>query len=168
MKYSDIHFSYPARPNVSVLKGLDLSVTDGKTVALVGPSGCGKSTLIQLLERFYDPDRGEIKVDDSPLPYQDLSSTRSQLGIVSQEPNLFNRTIYENIAYGANDREVSMDEVIDVSKKANIYSFITSLPLVSEHQLKIINSTFAFLVFRGTIRKLVKEQRNFLEDKNNA
>lgn len=104
---------------------------EGKTVALVGSSGCGKSTLIQLLERFYDPNQGEILADDHPLHYMDLSTTRSQLGIVSQEPNLFNRSIYENIAYGANERKVSMDEVIDVSKKANIYNFIASLPLVN-------------------------------------
>lgn len=112
---------------------------EGKTIALVGSSGCGKSTVIQLLERFYDPDEGEILADGNSLAYTDLNTTRSQLGIVSQEPNLFNRTIYENIVYGANDRKVTMDEVIDVSRKANIYNFISSLPLVS---LKTIEMVF--------------------------
>lgn len=103
---------------------------EGKTVALVGSSGCGKSTLIQLLERFYDPDHGEILANGNPLHYIDLNTTRSQLGIVSQEPNLFNRSIYENIVYGANGKKVTMEDVIDVSRKANIHSFISSLPLV--------------------------------------
>lgn len=109
---------------------MNLSVLEGKTTALVGSSGCGKSTLIQLLERFYDPNRGDLQVDGNSLRYMDLKMVRSQLGIVSQEPNLFNRTIAENIAYGANGRQVSMEEILDASKKANIYSFITSLPLV--------------------------------------
>lgn len=117
---------------------------EGKTVALVGSSGCGKSTLIQLLERFYDPDKGEVTIDGNPLQYTDLNTTRSQLGIVSQEPNLFNRTIYENIIYGANDRKVSMDEVIEASKKANIYNFISSLPLVSD--LMIVNNKVVIII----------------------
>lgn len=103
---------------------------EGKTTALVGSSGCGKSTLIQLLERFYDPTLGDVQVDGDSLRYMDLKMVRSQLGIVSQEPNLFNRTIAENIAYGANGRHVTMEEIIDASKKANIYNFVSSLPLV--------------------------------------
>lgn len=113
---------------------------DGKTVALVGSSGCGKSTLIQLLERFYDPSSGEVEVDGTLLQYMDLETARSQLGIVSQEPNLFNRSIMENIAYGANNRTVAMDEIISAAKKANIHDFISSLPLV------IFYSKYSFLI----------------------
>ena len=100
-------------------------------MALVGPSGCGKSTLIQLLERFYDPDSGNITMDGEDIKDKRLAVMRSQFGIVSQEPNLFDRTIGNNIAYGANDRDVPMDEIIQSAKNANIHNFIASLPSVS-------------------------------------
>ncbi|XP_044766756.1 ATP-dependent translocase ABCB1 [Coccinella septempunctata] len=127
--YSQIYFSYPTRPAVPVLKGLDLTILQGKTVALVGSSGCGKSTVIQLLERFYDPNSGSVSIDGEDLREIKLKSLRSHLGIVSQEPNLFDRTIGENIAYGDNTREVSKEEIIEAAKKANIHNFIVSLPL---------------------------------------
>lgn len=130
MEYSQIHFAYPTRPKATVLKGLDLSVMEGQTVALVGPSGCGKSTIIQLLERFYDPKAGNITVDDTDTKSLTLASLRSHMGIVSQEPNLFDRTIAENIAYGDNSRTVPTDEIIEAAKKANIHNFIANLPLV--------------------------------------
>ncbi|XP_018319200.1 multidrug resistance protein 1 [Agrilus planipennis] len=129
INYSKIEFRYPTRPDIKVLKGLDLSIMNGKTVALVGPSGCGKSTIIQLLERFYDPANGTVNVDGTDIRTMQLRTLRSQLGIVSQEPNLFDRTIGENIAYGDNDRIVTTDEIIEAAKKANIHSFIASLPL---------------------------------------
>lgn len=133
MEYSAVFFTYPTRPTQTILKGLDLEVLEGKTVALVGPSGCGKSTIIQLLERFYDPTAGEVRVDNANLKSITLAALRSQLGIVSQEPNLFDRTIADNIAYGDNSREVGMDEVVEAAKNANIHNFISGLPLVS-HQ----------------------------------
>jgi ATP-binding cassette subfamily B (MDR/TAP) protein 1 len=124
-----IYFAYPTRPNVTVLKGLNLSVMKGKTVALVGPSGCGKSTIIQLIERFYDPLEGNLVVDKEDIRNIKLASHRSHLGIVSQEPNLFDRTIGENIAYGDNSRHVEKEEIIEAAKNANIHNFISSLPL---------------------------------------
>ncbi|KAJ8922242.1 hypothetical protein NQ315_004179, partial [Exocentrus adspersus] len=127
--YTQVYFSYPTRPSVSVLNSLNLFIRKGTTVALVGSSGCGKSTIVQLLERFYDPTYGEVTVDDDDIKMMELKSLRSQLGIVSQEPNLFDRTIEENIAYGANHRDVNMGEIIEAAKCANIHSFITSLPL---------------------------------------
>lgn len=98
---------------------------------MVGQSGCGKSTCIQLLERFYDPDRGIVDLDHYDISTIKLNTLRNQLGIVSQEPVLFDRTIAENIAYGDNTRNVTMDEIIDAAKQANIHNFISSLPLVS-------------------------------------
>ncbi|KAF5286694.1 hypothetical protein FQA39_LY16177 [Lamprigera yunnana] len=127
--YSQVSFSYPMRPSVRVLRGLDLSILEGKTVALVGPSGCGKSTVLQLLERYYDPHNGQVSVNDIDLKKMTLKSLRSRLGVVSQEPNLFDKTIGENIAYGDNDREISEDEIIQAAKSANIHNFISSLPL---------------------------------------
>ncbi|XP_967244.3 ATP-dependent translocase ABCB1 isoform X2 [Tribolium castaneum] len=128
IEYSNIYFSYPTRSSVSVLNGLNLNVLQGKTVALVGASGCGKSTIIQLLERFYDPVSGEVSLDGESVKTVDIQNLRSHLGIVSQEPNLFDRTIAENIAYGANDRTVGMNEIVEAAKSANIHTFISSLP----------------------------------------
>ncbi|VEN35825.1 unnamed protein product [Callosobruchus maculatus] len=135
VKYSDIHFSYPTRPNVQVLSGLDLEVLQGKTVALVGQSGCGKSTVVQLIERFYDPDSGQVFMDDEDIKTVELNSLRSHIGIVSQEPNLFSKTIAENIAYGDNSREVNQEEIIEAAKNANVHNFIVDLPLGYETKL---------------------------------
>ncbi|XP_066148568.1 ATP-dependent translocase ABCB1 [Euwallacea fornicatus] len=135
LEYSKVHFAYPTRDYLPVLKGLDLSVMQGKTVALVGPSGCGKSTIIQLLERFYDPSSGIVSLDNEDIKLLTLSSLRSHLGIVSQEPNLFSKTIKENIAYGNNLRTISEAEIIEAAKSANIHNFITSLPQGYETKL---------------------------------
>lgn len=130
INYNDVEFHYPTRPQIPILCGLNLKIQKGQTVALVGPSGCGKSTCIQLLLRYYDPLSGNINVNDTPTTDYSLTKLRQQLGIVSQEPVLFDRTIAENIAYGDNTREVSLDEIIDVAKMANIHTFIAGLPLV--------------------------------------
>ncbi|CAG9824229.1 unnamed protein product [Phaedon cochleariae] len=135
VEYSQIHFSYPTRPSISILNSLNLSILKGQTVALVGSSGCGKSTIIQLLERFYDPDYGHITVDGEDTKSTDIATMRSQLGIVSQEPNLFDRTIAENISYGANHRNINMEKVIESAKSANIHNFISSLPMGYETRI---------------------------------
>lgn len=126
--FAKVEFRYPTRKNIQVLQGLDLAVKAGQTVALVGHSGCGKSTCIQLLERFYDPDSGQVKMDGQDILPVNIKSLRSKMGIVSQEPVLFNKTIGENISYGDNSRLVHMDEVIEAARKANIHTFIQSLP----------------------------------------
>jgi len=126
-----VHFSYPTRPNVSVLKGLNLSVRPGKTLALVGASGCGKTTVTSLLQRFYDPRSGSLTFDGIDIRDLNVPWLRSQIGIVFQEPMLFDGTIMENIQYGANFREVAVDEVIQAAVAANIHNFIISLPQVS-------------------------------------
>ncbi|KAF5272756.1 hypothetical protein FQA39_LY07783 [Lamprigera yunnana] len=135
IEYKNVHFAYPSRPGINVLKALNLSMLQGKMVALVGSSGCGKSTIVQLLERFYDPTRGNVSIDDKDVGSMHLSALRSHLGIVSQEPNLFSKTIAENIAYGDNTRVVTKDEIIEAAKQANIHTFIQSLPLGYETKL---------------------------------
>ena len=125
----DVEFRYPTRKAVNVLQGLSLEAQPGKTLALVGHSGCGKSTCIQLMERFYDPDSGSVRVDDEDIRPLNLDSVRSHFAIVSQEPSLFNMTLADNIAYGDNGRTVPMEDIIEAAKKANIHSFIQALPL---------------------------------------
>lgn len=126
--YKDVDFRYPTRKGVQVLDGLNLEIEAGKTIALVGPSGCGKSTCMQLLLRYYDPDAGQVQVDDTLTVDFPLNRIRAKLGLVSQEPVLFDRTIAENIAYGDNERNISMVEIIEAAKNANIHDFISKLP----------------------------------------
>lgn len=118
-----MHFAYPERPQVQiysrdslqikVLNGLSFTVHPGETLALVGPSSCGKSTVVQLLERFYDPIKGEIVcscpseelqlLDGDDLRTLNPRATRDQIALVSQEPTLFEGSIYDNILYGLAD-----------------------------------------------------------------
>ena len=127
----DITFTYPSRPQAPVLQGLSISVKPGQTLALVGPSGCGKSTVVSLIERFYDPLTGLLLIEDINASDLNIRWLRSQIGIVSQEPVLFDASIAENIRYGALFREVSDEEVVEAAKAANIDSFIQTLPEVS-------------------------------------
>uniref|UniRef100_A0A8C2HP28 ABC-type xenobiotic transporter n=1 Tax=Cyprinus carpio TaxID=7962 RepID=A0A8C2HP28_CYPCA len=130
VSFEDVQFNYPSRPDVPVLQGLRLRVKKGQTLALVGSSGCGKSTTIQLLERFYDPQQGKVMMDDNDTKQLNIHWLRSQIGIVSQEPVLFDCSLAENIAYGDNSRKVSQQEIEEAAKAANIHSFINGLPQV--------------------------------------
>ncbi|XP_072009924.1 ATP-binding cassette sub-family B member 5-like [Engystomops pustulosus] len=125
---SKVSFNYPTRPDVPVLKALSVAISKGQTVAFVGSSGCGKSTSIQLLQRFYDPLQGAVLFDKKEAKNLNVQWLRNQIGIVSQEPVLFDRSIAENIAYGDNSREVPMEEIVQAAKAANIHSFIDELP----------------------------------------
>ncbi|XP_012529625.2 multidrug resistance protein homolog 49 isoform X2 [Monomorium pharaonis] len=129
IQFSKVDFHYPTRSEMPVLKGLNLIVKTGQMVALVGQSGCGKSTCIQLLQRLYDPISGNVTMDRRDIASVSLATLRSQLGVVGQEPVLFDRTIAENIAYGDNSRQPSMDEIIEAAKMSNIHTFVASLPL---------------------------------------
>uniref|UniRef100_A0A8C3RZ90 ATP-binding cassette sub-family B member 5 n=1 Tax=Chelydra serpentina TaxID=8475 RepID=A0A8C3RZ90_CHESE len=128
IEFRDIHFVYPTRPEAQVLQGLSVKVNKGDTLALVGSSGCGKSTSIQLLERFYDPMAGQVFADGFDTKSLHLQWLRSKLGIVSQEPILFDCSIAENIQYGDNSRVVSQEEIEEAAKAANIHTFIENLP----------------------------------------
>ncbi|CAN9514222.1 unnamed protein product [Ophioblennius macclurei] len=126
--FDTVKFNYPSRPDVPILEGLDLKVKKGETLALVGSSGCGKSTTIQLLERFYDPREGRVMMDKTNIKDLNIFWLRSQIGIVSQEPVLFDCTLAENIAYGDNSRTVTIEEIQAAAKAANIHNFIEDLP----------------------------------------
>ncbi|XP_058380794.1 ATP-dependent translocase ABCB1-like isoform X2 [Diceros bicornis minor] len=126
--FNEVVFNYPIRPDVPVLQGLSLEVKKGQTLALVGSSGCGKSTVVQLLERFYDPLAGTVLIDGKEIKHLNVQWLRAHLGIVSQEPILFDCSIGENIAYGDNSRVVSQEEIVQAAKEANIHRFIETLP----------------------------------------
>uniref|UniRef100_A0A2I3LFS2 ATP binding cassette subfamily B member 4 n=1 Tax=Papio anubis TaxID=9555 RepID=A0A2I3LFS2_PAPAN len=126
--FNEVVFNYPTRLDIPVLQGLSLEVKKGQTLALVGSSGCGKSTVVQLLERFYDPLAGKVLLDGKEIKQLNVQWLRAHLGIVSQEPILFDCSISENIAYGDNSRVVSQEEIVRAAKEANIHAFIESLP----------------------------------------
>lgn len=105
-----------------------MDIEPGKTAAICGSSGAGKSTIISLIQRFYDPIRGEVCIDGTPLTQLNVKWARSQIGLVSQEPVLFGVSIAENIKYGRND--VTDGEVEDAAKQANAHNFISKLPMV--------------------------------------
>lgn len=128
IEFCNCKFTYPTRPDVQVLNGLIVSVKPGETLAFVGSSGCGKSTSVQLLERFYDPDEGKVLIDGHSSKNVSVPFLRSQMGIVSQEPVLFDCSIAENIQYGDNTRTISMEEIVEASKKAFLHDFVMSLP----------------------------------------
>ncbi|CAF3865810.1 unnamed protein product, partial [Rotaria sordida] len=126
IKFDQVKFIYPARPISIVLNNFQLNIKPSQRVALIGASGCGKSTVIQLLERFYDVTSGQLLLDGIDIRQLNLHWVRSQLGLVSQEPILFDITIAENIAYGLEN--VPMDDIINAARKANIHDFIEQLP----------------------------------------
>ncbi|KAL8232761.1 hypothetical protein R6Q57_002539 [Mikania cordata] len=121
-----VSFRYPTRPDVEIFRDLCLNIHSGKTVALVGESGSGKSTVIQLLQRFYNPDSGCITLDGTELHKFQLKWLRLQMGLVSQEPVLFNDTIRVNIAYGK-DGDATEADILSASKLANAHNFISGL-----------------------------------------
>ncbi|KAJ6660727.1 hypothetical protein lerEdw1_017353 [Lerista edwardsae] len=128
IEFLSCKFTYPSRPDFKVLNGLSVSVKPGQTLAFVGSSGCGKSTSVQLLERFYDPDEGRVLIDGHDTKKVNVQFLRSKIGIVSQEPVLFDCSIADNIKYSDNTREISMEQVIAAARKAQLHDFVMSLP----------------------------------------
>ncbi|KAG0226968.1 Multidrug resistance protein 1 [Actinomortierella wolfii] len=126
----DVDFSYPSRPDIPILKKLNIEVKPGQTVALVGHSGSGKSTIVGLLERFYDIAGGSLTIDGVEVKDFNVGFLRDSIGLVSQEPILFNATIKQNIIYGIRkDQEPPSDKQIEeVCRLANAHDFISRLP----------------------------------------
>ncbi|VAI56739.1 unnamed protein product [Triticum turgidum subsp. durum] len=120
-----VDFAYPSRPDVIIFKGFSLSIQSGKSTALVGQSGSGKSTIIGLIERFYDPVRGMVKIDGRDIKTYNLRALRQHIGLVSQEPTLFAGTIRENIVYGT--ETASEAEIENAARSANAHDFISNL-----------------------------------------
>ena len=131
--FNNVSFAYPTRPESLVFDGFSLNIEPGKTVALVGPSGGGKSTTISMLERFYDPTAGSITLDGTDIREINVRWLRDQIGLVSQEPVLFARTIKENIGYGMTG--ATEEQIISVAKSANAHDFIMQFPNGYETQV---------------------------------
>ncbi|CAH8349306.1 unnamed protein product [Eruca vesicaria subsp. sativa] len=127
IRFDNVDFAYPTRPNVVIFKDFSFEIEEGKSTAIVGPSGSGKSTIISLIERFYDPLKGSVRIDGRDLKSYHLRSLRQHIALVSQEPVLFAGTIRENIMYGGVSENIDESEIIEAAKAANAHEFITSL-----------------------------------------
>ncbi|KAH6771213.1 ABC transporter family protein [Perilla frutescens var. hirtella] len=164
IEFKDVHFRYPSRMDTPIFQGFNLKVKPGKTVGLVGGSGSGKSTVVSLLERFYDPIKGDILLDGYRIKKLKLKWLRSQMGLVNQEPILFATSIKENILFGKEDG--SMEQIIDAAKSANAHDFIIKLPGGYEAQV----GQFGFQLSGGQkqriaiARALLKDPRILLLD----
>ncbi|MQL95598.1 hypothetical protein Taro_028264 [Colocasia esculenta] len=126
IEFQHVSFCYPTRPDVQIFEDFCLAIEPGKTVALVGESGSGKSSAISLLQRFYDPDSGKILLDGVEIQDLQLRWLRQQMGLVSQEPALFNDTIRANIACGK-EGEATEAEIMGAAESANAHKFISGL-----------------------------------------
>lgn len=140
IRFNNVHFNYPSRPDIQILKGLNLEIAQGQKVALVGPSGVGKSTIIQLLLRFYEIDDGSITVGNDSIYDLEIRAYRHNIAIVPQEVVLFGGTIRENIIYGRID--ASEEDIIEAAKQSNSWEFISSFPegldtIIGERGIKL-------------------------------
>ncbi len=121
IEFKNVTFSYPTKPEQKILKNISFTIEAGQSCGLVGYSGCGKSTIIQLLERFYDTTEGEVLIDDTNIKDYNLYELRKKIGLVSQEPVLFKRSVYDNILYGR--LNATKEEVFNSAKRAVIEKF---------------------------------------------
>lgn len=130
LTFENIAFTYPARPDVPIFTGdFGFKGEAGKTIALVGTSGCGKSTTIGMLQRWYDPSFGNVRLDEHKTQSFSLHNLRSHMAVVSQEPVLFDMSIGDNIRFGLEEGvQATQEQLEQVAKSANIHQFIESLP----------------------------------------
>ncbi|KLO15998.1 P-loop containing nucleoside triphosphate hydrolase protein [Schizopora paradoxa] len=130
LEFQEVHFRYPTRPGVRVLRDLNITVEPGTYIALVGASGCGKSTTIQLIERFYDPLAGKVLLDGHDIAGLNIQEYRKHVALVSQEPTLYSGSIKFNILLGATKpvEEVTQEDIENACRDANILEFIQGLP----------------------------------------
>ena len=126
VSFTNVSFSYPERPEVPVLKNLFVEIKENECVAIVGSSGSGKSTMAALLQRLYEPDTGCVAIGPHILRSTDIHHLRDHVSVVSQQPNLFDASIAENIAYG--NKSLMPEDIRRAAKAANVHDFVESLP----------------------------------------
>lgn len=126
IRFNNVSFSYPSRPSVLALDSISFSIKRGETIALVGTSGAGKSTIFELIQRFYDPQIGEVRINDVPIQSMDLKTLREPMALVPQQPALFSADVLHNIAYGK--PTASEADIIEAAKVAHAHEFIERLP----------------------------------------
>jgi subfamily B ATP-binding cassette protein MsbA len=132
ISFKDVYFSYDE--NKPIFNGLTFDVKAGQTVAIVGPTGAGKTSLINLISRYYEFQKGSIKIDDFDIRNIDLDILRSKIGVVLQDVFLFNTTILKNITIG--DLNISREDVIKAAKKVGVHEFINQLPKGYDFEVK--------------------------------
>jgi ABC-type multidrug transport system fused ATPase/permease subunit len=125
-----VWFRYPTRKEQFVLRGLNITINPNENVALVGESGCGKSTFVNLMMRFYDPDHGQIMLDDVDVREINLHDLRRAVSLVMQEPIIFNYNIIENLIYA--NQQATNTEVLNSCKVANCLEFISGSEKVAD------------------------------------
>ncbi len=172
----NIAFSYPSRKNMQILKDVSIEAGAGQQIAIVGPSGAGKSTIVSLLLRFFDIDAGKILFDGKDAAGIPLTQLRSQMALVPQDILLFGGTIYENIAYGKPD--ATREEVMEASRKANAFDFITSFPegfetVVGERGIKLSGGqrqriAIARAILKDPVILLLDEATSALDSESEA
>jgi ATP-binding cassette subfamily B (MDR/TAP) protein 1 len=126
ISFNDVSFSYPERPDISILKNLSVDIKQGESVAIVGSSGSGKSTMAHLLQRLYEPTSGTIAVGPWSLNCMDVRHLRNHVTVVSQNPHLIGATVSENIAYGTHG--LAQADIERAAVLASVHKFIESLP----------------------------------------
>ncbi len=126
LDFDKVTFRYPTRPDIAALSDFSLSVSPGETVAVVGPSGAGKSTLFQLIQRFYDPDQGIVRIDGVALPTADPAEVRKRIAMVPQDSIIFGASARDNLRYG--DWTASDDQLWAAAEAANAAEFLRKLP----------------------------------------
>ena len=157
----DVSFSYPTRPDEQILTAFSLIIPSGMTVALVGESGSGKSTVISLIERFYDPQAGEVLIDGINIKEFQLRWIRGKIGLVSQEPVLFATSIRNNITYGKDD--ATIEEIRAALELANASKFINELPEVNLFKLQNILSLVLLLILTHYLLLVIKHAYRMLQ-----
>ncbi len=126
ISFKNVNFSYPSRPNTLALNNISFDIKRGETIALVGTSGAGKSTIFELLQRFYDPQKGAIHLNTNTLNSLPLDDVRQPMAMVPQQPTLFSADVFHNIGYG--DPDAPKQKIIDAAKAAHAHEFIEHLP----------------------------------------
>lgn len=151
LTFTNVHFNHPRKKEKNILNCFNLEIDSGDKVAIIGENGCGKTIILDLIKRFYEPDRGTIELDDNDLATINVNWLRSQIGIVDEDPDIFSTTIYDNISIGCSDALPA--DIHQVSRAVGIHEFISKLPNVRNIHNDKYESYLHDLFYRNTSLK---------------